>query len=96
MPELLIEVHKDDTLVETLTTFLTTTGGGVLLMDGTWGHVKREERDGGVIRVWIEAMGQCQWFALCTNEASRFEPHPALGAVPICARCHDKNERLKG
>jgi hypothetical protein len=29
----------------------------------------------------------CQWFALCTNEATRVEPHPILGDVPICDRC---------
>ncbi|HWE82649.1 MAG TPA: hypothetical protein VG265_13450 [Gaiellaceae bacterium] len=29
----------------------------------------------------------CRWFALCTNQADRLVPHPALGFVPCCARC---------
>lgn len=29
----------------------------------------------------------CQWFALCENHAKTTESHPALGDVPICARC---------
>jgi hypothetical protein len=29
----------------------------------------------------------CNWFALCTNDATTTEPHPILGDVPICARC---------
>lgn len=37
----------------------------------------------------------CQWFALCENPATTTESHPILGDVPICGRCHDKNERLK-
>jgi hypothetical protein len=37
----------------------------------------------------------CQWFALCDNPAVTTEPHPVLGAVPICQRCADKVARLK-
>ena len=36
----------------------------------------------------------CQWFLLCENEATTTEPHPVLGAVPICGRCADKVARL--
>lgn len=32
----------------------------------------------------------CEWFALCTNEATYLEPHPILGHVPICDRCLTK------
>jgi len=39
-------------------------------------------------------MTYCQWFALCTNEATMTRPHPILGDVPICERCNDKIERL--
>lgn len=30
----------------------------------------------------------CQWFAGCTREATTTTPHPTLGDVPTCARCH--------
>ncbi|ABW88439.1 hypothetical protein SEA_EVANESCE_45 [Mycobacterium phage Evanesce] len=36
----------------------------------------------------------CAWFALCDQTAVALEPHPVLGAVPICERCRAKNERL--
>lgn len=29
----------------------------------------------------------CEWFAMCTNEATHEEPHPILGNVPCCDRC---------
>lgn len=29
----------------------------------------------------------CQWWVMCGNPATKFEPHPILGAVPICDRC---------
>jgi hypothetical protein len=31
---------------------------------------------------------ECQWFAYCTNEATGTTPHPILGDVPTCDRCH--------
>jgi hypothetical protein len=37
----------------------------------------------------------CTWFALCENVAVTTEPHPVLGAVPICQRCLDKVQRLR-
>ncbi len=37
----------------------------------------------------------CEWFALCTNEATGMYEHPILGAVPICQRCADKVDKLK-
>lgn len=37
----------------------------------------------------------CAWFARCTNLAIGLEPHPVLGAVPICGRCHDRVEAMK-
>jgi hypothetical protein len=42
-----------------------------------------------------EIVQQCEWFALCDNDATGFESHPILGDVPICDRCRAKNERLK-
>jgi hypothetical protein len=39
--------------------------------------------------------GDCQWFALCDHPAVTTEPHPILGAVPICQRCADFVGRLK-
>lgn len=38
----------------------------------------------------------CEWFALCTNVATGYEPHPILGEVPICDRCREKIERIRG
>lgn len=32
----------------------------------------------------------CQWFALCTNEATLTVTHPVMGSVPCCQRCCDK------
>lgn len=33
----------------------------------------------------------CEWFALCTNEATLLVAHPAIAAgVPCCQRCADK------
>ena len=32
-------------------------------------------------------MTTCKWFALCDHPAVGTVNHPALGAVPICARC---------
>lgn len=37
----------------------------------------------------------CEWFLLCENTATSMEPHPILGEVPICDRCHERNERLR-
>jgi len=37
----------------------------------------------------------CEWFALCTNPATKTRPHPILGAVPICDRCDARIARLK-
>lgn len=30
----------------------------------------------------------CEWFAGCTNLAEQLTPHPILGKVPTCPRCH--------
>ena len=30
----------------------------------------------------------CHWFALCRNDATGSTPHPILGDVPTCDRCH--------
>jgi len=30
----------------------------------------------------------CAWFARCTNPATGTTPHPVLGSVPTCDRCH--------
>jgi hypothetical protein len=32
----------------------------------------------------------CQWFVTCDHPATTTEPHPILGAVPICDRCKAK------
>lgn len=37
----------------------------------------------------------CEWFALCTNDATGTMSHPILGDVPICDRCRDKIDRIK-
>lgn len=37
----------------------------------------------------------CEWFLLCENTATSLEPHPVLGEVPVCDRCHARNERLR-
>jgi len=39
--------------------------------------------------------GLCRWFALCTNEATKTEPHPTLGDVKICDRCKGRVDRLR-
>jgi len=31
---------------------------------------------------------RCEWFLLCTNPATGTTPHPILGDVPTCDRCH--------
>lgn len=41
-------------------------------------------------------MTLCQWFLLCTNEATRLREHPILGQVPICERCDEKVARIEG
>ena len=30
----------------------------------------------------------CMWFALCDRPATGTTPHPILGDVPTCDRCH--------
>jgi hypothetical protein len=30
----------------------------------------------------------CQWFLLCDRPATGTTPHPVLGSVPTCDRCH--------
>lgn len=42
----------------------------------------------------VEALGQCQWWALCGGDAITTRSHPILGEVPICDRCHQKAEAL--
>lgn len=32
----------------------------------------------------------CGWFARCENDATHFQPHPVLAAVPCCDRCREK------
>lgn len=31
---------------------------------------------------------QCRWFVRCTNHATGVTPHPVIGKVPTCDRCH--------
>lgn len=38
----------------------------------------------------------CQYFALCTNEAEWMIPNPMVGDVPTCQRCADKYVALGG
>ena len=38
--------------------------------------------------------GQCRWFMMCLNRATKYRTHPTLGDVPICDRCDEKIERL--
>lgn len=30
----------------------------------------------------------CQWFLRCARPATGVTPHPILGEVPTCDRCH--------
>jgi hypothetical protein len=39
---------------------------------------------------------KCRWFVMCENHAVTTEPHPTLGAVPICRRCANKVAALRG
>lgn len=32
----------------------------------------------------------CEYFALCTNEATGTVPNPIIGPVPCCDRCADR------
>lgn len=32
----------------------------------------------------------CAWFPRCENDATHFQSHPVLDAVPCCDRCRDK------
>lgn len=38
----------------------------------------------------------CEWFVMCTNEATTTQSHPVLGDVPICDRCLQKYKRMSG
>jgi len=31
----------------------------------------------------------CEWFLRCGRPATRSTPHPVLGSVPTCERCHE-------
>ena len=35
----------------------------------------------------LHALG-CEWFARCGQDATSLLPHPILGYVPACDRCH--------
>lgn len=73
-----------------------------------WVH-RHEVSEDGTLRVYDEDDGKlvyttpattpapttlCQWFALCTNEATTTRSHPVLKEVPICDRCNAKVEAL--
>ena len=45
------------------------------------------ETTAGAMTVGGGVQMNCQWFLKCANEATTTEPHPVLGAVPICDRC---------
>lgn len=30
----------------------------------------------------------CHWFLNCTRDARNMTPHPVLGELPTCDRCH--------
>lgn len=36
---------------------------------------------------------KCAWFALCPNQATRYQAHPILGDVPICDTCQEWYDR---
>lgn len=54
--------------------------------------IARQVRNASQGRFFAEV---CQWFTLCTNEATLKRKHPILGEVHICKRCNDKMEALK-
>lgn len=35
---------------------------------------------------------QCEWFAVCNNDATHYRNHPVLGYVPRCDRCKARGE----
>jgi hypothetical protein len=52
-------------------------------------NVEIELRDGGVFLAGTTTAVPCQWFVLCDRDAVTVTPHPLIGAVPCCQRCHD-------
>lgn len=36
-----------------------------------------------------EVDDSCKWFAGCESPATEYTPHPILGNVPTCKKCHE-------
>lgn len=37
---------------------------------------------------FVTTFGRCEWFAGCTSPATGTTPHPVIGQVPTCFKCH--------
>ena len=37
----------------------------------------------------------CEWFLLCTNEATTTRRMPVLGDVPVCQQCADRADSIE-
>ncbi len=68
--------------------------GGVSIQSHSFKALAKRYGIKNTYKDWRAWLG-CKWFLLCENLATLTEPHPTLGDVPICARCHAKNEALK-
>lgn len=51
-------------------------------------QARNERRE--LARQAVRDAGLCEWFAMCTNDATGTIPHPILGDVPICDRCRGR------
>lgn len=45
--------------------------------------------DGDLYDMADGAVVGCHWFARCDRPARQITPHPVLGDLPTCDRCHE-------